>query len=193
MRWVKASEKLWEYGKPTVVKYEGCLSIEKAHNITWCLPMDEIYWLDETDSTPPQPKEVAADEVDEFLRFHPEYRCLDVIGKFEEWCKKYKRKSHPKPKEVASEEYANEKQPNPSPNDAPFYTTADRWQDIKESFEDGRRAMQQPVGGWISVEERENLTKIRNYFGGNDKTTFEHFAYSVIDRLIKSLPQPPSK
>lgn len=27
------------------------------------------------------------DEVDEFLRCHPEYRCLDVIGKYNDWLK----------------------------------------------------------------------------------------------------------
>ena len=48
MRWIKASERLWKYGTPTIVKYEGSVSIETAHNITYCLPKDEIEWLDES-------------------------------------------------------------------------------------------------------------------------------------------------
>lgn len=36
-----------------------------------------------------------------------------------------------------------------------------------------------------SEEDIQSLIKIRNYFGENDKTFFEHFAYSFLDRIIE--------
>jgi hypothetical protein len=36
-----------------------------------------------------------------------------------------------------------------------------------------------------SEEDIQSLIKIRNYFGENDKTFFEHFAYSFLDRIIQ--------
>lgn len=37
----------------------------------------------------------------------------------------------------------------------------------------------------FSEEDMQSLIKIRNYFGENDKTFFEHFAYSFLDRIIE--------
>lgn len=45
----------------------------------------------------------------------------------------------------------------------------------------------------ISAEDRDNLIRIRTYFGSNDKTTFEHFAYGAINVILKKLPHPPLK
>lgn len=36
-----------------------------------------------------------------------------------------------------------------------------------------------------SEEDMQSLIKIRNYFGENDNTSFEHFAYSFLDGIIK--------
>ena len=38
-----------------------------------------------------------------------------------------------------------------------------------------------------SEEEIKDLYLIRNYFGDHDKTTFEHFAYSFLNRLLSRL------
>lgn len=35
-----------------------------------------------------------------------------------------------------------------------------------------------------SDSEREGLIKIRNYFGEHDKTTFEHWAYNFLNKLL---------
>lgn len=37
----------------------------------------------------------------------------------------------------------------------------------------------------ITEQELKDLKLIRNYFGENDKTSIEHLAYVVLDRLIK--------
>ena len=37
----------------------------------------------------------------------------------------------------------------------------------------------------ITEQELKDLKLIRNYFGENDKTSIEHLAYAVLDRLIK--------
>ena len=39
----------------------------------------------------------------------------------------------------------------------------------------------------ITKQEAKDIKKIRNYFGENDKTIFEHMAYSVLDGLVKNL------
>ena len=39
----------------------------------------------------------------------------------------------------------------------------------------------------ITEQEAKDIKKIRNYFGENDKTAFEHMAYSVLDGLVKKL------
>lgn len=33
----------------------------------------------------------------------------------------------------------------------------------------------------------KDLKLVRNYFGEHDRTTFEHFAYAVVDKLIKEI------
>jgi hypothetical protein len=38
-----------------------------------------------------------------------------------------------------------------------------------------------------SEEDIKSLSKIRNYFRENDKTMFEHFAYSFLNEFIKQL------
>ena len=37
----------------------------------------------------------------------------------------------------------------------------------------------------ITEKEIADLKKIKNYFGENDKTSFEHFAYKVLDDILK--------
>lgn len=37
----------------------------------------------------------------------------------------------------------------------------------------------------------KDLTLIRNYFGENDKTPFQHMSYSVLDNLIKNMKEHP--
>jgi len=37
----------------------------------------------------------------------------------------------------------------------------------------------------ITQEELKDLKSIRNYFGENDKTSFEHLAFEKLDKLIK--------
>jgi hypothetical protein len=39
----------------------------------------------------------------------------------------------------------------------------------------------------ITPQEIKDLKLIRSYFGEHDKTSCEHMAYIVIDRLIKKL------
>lgn len=41
----------------------------------------------------------------------------------------------------------------------------------------------------LTEEELRDLKLIRNYFGENDKTSFEHFAFAVLDRIIKIPPK----
>lgn len=36
-----------------------------------------------------------------------------------------------------------------------------------------------------SEEDMQSFIKIRNYFGENDKTSIEHFAYSFLDGVIE--------
>jgi hypothetical protein len=37
----------------------------------------------------------------------------------------------------------------------------------------------------LSAEEISALKRIRNYFGENDKTSFEHWAWAVLGEIIK--------
>jgi len=37
----------------------------------------------------------------------------------------------------------------------------------------------------ITEQELKYLKLIKNYFGENDKTSIEHLAYAVLERLIK--------
>lgn len=39
----------------------------------------------------------------------------------------------------------------------------------------------------LSKREIEDLQLIRNHFGKNDKTTFDHFAFACLDKLLKKL------
>jgi hypothetical protein len=38
----------------------------------------------------------------------------------------------------------------------------------------------------ITEYDMKALVRIRNYFGGHDKTQLEHIAYDVLDRVVKS-------
>jgi len=39
----------------------------------------------------------------------------------------------------------------------------------------------------FSKKDVQSLIKVRNYFGDNDKTSFEHFAYSFLDKVINKI------
>jgi len=39
----------------------------------------------------------------------------------------------------------------------------------------------------FSKKDMQSLIKVRNYFGDNDKTSFEHFAYSFLDKVINKI------
>ena len=41
----------------------------------------------------------------------------------------------------------------------------------------------------LSVIDIKDIKRVRNYFGENDITTFEHFAYSFINRLLNRIKQ----
>jgi hypothetical protein len=53
-----------------------------------------------------------------------------------------------------------------------------------DELEEQAKEMEKQQQGY-SEEDIQSLIKIRNYFGKNDKTFFEHFAYSFLDRIIK--------
>ena len=40
---------------------------------------------------------------------------------------------------------------------------------------------------FFTSEEVKDLKRIRNYFGENDKTLFEHLAYSYLDNVLKRI------
>ena len=45
------------------------------------------------------------------------------------------------------------------------------------------------VGGsvFFTTEEVKDLKRVRNYFGWQDKTLFEHWAYSYLDNILNSI------
>lgn len=47
-KWVKASERLWDYGKKVIVRYNNEVHYTQYHNITYCVPIELIEWLDES-------------------------------------------------------------------------------------------------------------------------------------------------
>ena len=49
--WVKASERLWEYGQKVIVRYGNEVHYTQYHNITYCVPIESIEWLDESPSS----------------------------------------------------------------------------------------------------------------------------------------------
>ena len=36
----------------------------------------------------------------------------------------------------------------------------------------------------MSEQDKKDLKKIRNYFGENDKSSFQHWAYKALDDII---------
>ena len=42
----------------------------------------------------------------------------------------------------------------------------------------------------MTEQDIKDLRAVRNYFGENDKTMFEHKAYAILDRLVKKLNTP---
>ena len=42
----------------------------------------------------------------------------------------------------------------------------------------------------LHEEEIKNLKRVRSYFGENDRTTTEHMAYALLNRLVKKLTIP---
>lgn len=57
--------------------------------------------------------------------------------------------------EELSKDYADNKVPNPNPNDAPYYTTGDKWDDLNEAFKAGFLAAS-PKG-----KEEDELKELR--------------------------------
>lgn len=37
---------------------------------------------------------------------------------------------------------------------------------------------------FFTTEEAKDLKRIRNYFGQHDKTSFEHWAYAYLDKVL---------
>ena len=56
---------------------------------------------------------------------------------------------------------------------------------LKEAIEEESKPKEITIN--ISKFDIEHLIKIRNYYGENDKTTFEHASYDVINRIIKQI------
>lgn len=42
----------------------------------------------------------------------------------------------------------------------------------------------------MTEQDLKDLRAVRNYFGENDRTIFEHKAYAILDRLVKKLNTP---
>jgi len=42
----------------------------------------------------------------------------------------------------------------------------------------------------MTQQDIKDLLAVRNYFGENDRTMFEHKAYAILDRLVKKLNTP---
>lgn len=42
----------------------------------------------------------------------------------------------------------------------------------------------------MTEQEIKDLRGVRNYFGENDRTMFEHKAYAILDRLVKKFNTP---
>lgn len=42
----------------------------------------------------------------------------------------------------------------------------------------------------MTEQEIKDLRAVRNYFGENDRTMFEHMAYAILDRLVKKFNTP---
>lgn len=57
------------------------------------------------------------------------------------------------------------------------------WEKVSNAVEQAKEMENQQQ--CYSEEDIQSLIKIRNYFGENDKTSFEHFAYSFLDRIIQ--------
>jgi hypothetical protein len=53
---------------------------------------------------------------------------------------------------------------------------------IEKSAED--RGYRKGVEDALNKETIDNIRRIRNYFGENDKTLFEHWAYSFLDSIL---------
>src|SRR5687768_12809950 len=65
--------------------------------------------------------------------------------------------------------------------DSPFYFNTNRFV-VSEQLS---LAFQAGYASKATVVDRESLLKLRDYFGENDKTPFQHWAFHFLDNMIK--------